>query len=75
MRVTITIDPKDPLADYVRDDAEPWLRYHARAGWRVHEDEDLDGRALLMFEFSDPLDAMDFHYFRPAASEHRGRLR
>jgi hypothetical protein len=39
MRVTITIDPNDRHADCVRDDAESWLRYRARAGRRVSADE------------------------------------
>ena len=73
MRVEITIDPKDPHRDLVRGDAEFWLGNRARSGWRVREDGDVDGREVLVFEFSDPLDAMDFHR-RTAPAEHRGRL-
>ena len=73
MRVVITIDPQDPHRDCVREDAEFWLGNHARSTWSVHEDEDWDGHDVLTFEFSDPLDAMDFHY-RTAPAEHRGRL-
>ena len=73
MRVVITIDPRDPHRDSVRDDAEWWLGNRARAGWRVREGEDRDEREVLTFEFDDPLDAMDFHY-RIAPAEHRGRL-
>ena len=74
MRVTITIDPRAPNRTYVREEAESWLHYHARAGWRVREQEDLRGRVVLVFEFDDPLDALDFHVLRCAAPEHLGRL-
>jgi hypothetical protein len=73
MRVVITIDPRDPHRDLVRDDAESWLGNRARSRWRVREGADLDGRRTLTFEFSDPLDATDFCY-RVAPAEHRGRL-
>ena len=73
MRVVITINSQDPHRDWVREDAEFWLGNHARSGWSVHEDEDCDGREVLTFEFSDPLDATDFHY-RTAPAEHRERL-
>jgi hypothetical protein len=73
MRVEITIKPRDPHRDSVRGDAEFWLFHHTRAGWRLREDEDWDGRTVLRFDFDDPLDAMDFHY-RMAPTEHRGRL-
>ena len=73
MRVAITIDPRDPHRDCVRDEAEFWLGNRARSGWRVREKEDSDGREVLVFEFGDPLDAMDFS-MRTVASEHRGRL-
>ncbi len=72
MRVVITIDPRDPHRDLVRDDAEFWLGNRARSRWRVREGEDLDGRRTLTFEFRDPLDAMDFNH-RVAPAEHRGR--
>ena len=39
----------------------------------MREKEDSDGREVLVFEFSDPLDAMDFSV-RIVASEHQGRL-
>jgi hypothetical protein len=58
----------------VPNDAESWLRYHARAGWRERQDEDSGGREVLTFEFSGPLDAMDF-WMRPVAAEHRGARR
>ncbi len=74
MRVAITIDPRDPNRTYVREEAESWLHDHARAGWRVREQEDLHGRLVLTFEFSDPLDAVDFHVLRCAIPEHLGRL-
>ncbi len=35
--------------------------------------EDSDGREVLVFEFDDPLDAIDFS-MRTAASEHQRRL-
>ncbi|TDH58047.1 hypothetical protein E2C06_34675 [Dankookia rubra] len=73
MRVEITIDPQDPHRDLVREDAEFWLGNRARAAWRVREDEDLNGREVLTFEFTDPLDAFDFHH-RIAHAEHRGKL-
>ncbi len=73
MRVAITIDPRDPHRDWVRDDAEWWLRHHARDRWRVREDEDFDGREVLTFEFMDSLDAIDSS-MRAVASEHQGRL-
>ncbi len=73
MRVVITIDPRNPHRDRVREDAEFWLGNHARSGWHVREEEDWDGREVLTFEFSGPLDAMDFHH-RTAPAEHRGRL-
>jgi hypothetical protein len=74
MRVIITIDPRDPHREWVRDDAEFWLGNRARSRWRVREGEDWDGREVLTFEFDDPFDAMDFHH-RAAPSEHRGVLR
>jgi hypothetical protein len=73
MRVVITIHPRDPRRDLVREDAERWLRHHARDRWHAREDEDLDGRAVLTFQFMDPRDGMDFHH-RTAPAEHRGRL-
>ncbi len=73
MRVALTIDPRDPHRDWVRDDAAFWLGNRARAGCRVREDEDWDGRAVLTLEFDDPPDAMDFHH-RIAPDEHRGKL-
>ena len=73
MRVEITIDPRDPHRDLVRGDAEFWLGNRARSGWRVREDEDTEGREVLVFEFSDPLDAFDFSG-RTVVAEHRGRL-
>ena len=74
MRVAITIDPRDPHRDWVRDDAESWLHYNARDRWRVREREDLRGRVVLTFEFDNPLDAVDFHILRCAMPEHLGRL-
>lgn len=71
MRVAITIDPKDPHRDRVRDEAEFWLGHHARARWRVREDEDCEGRGVLTFEFMAPLDTIAFST-RTAASEHQG---
>ena len=73
MRVAVTIDPQDPHRDLVRDDAEFWLKRHARDRWGVREDEDPDGREELVFEFLDPLDGMDFHH-RTAPAEHRGSI-
>ena len=73
MRVTITVDTRDPQRDRVRDDAEWWLRHHARDQWRVRENEDWDGRDVLTFEFMHSQDAMDFHH-RIAPAEHRGRI-
>ena len=73
MRVVITIDPEDPHRDLVRDDAEFWLGNRARSGWRVREDEDMDGREVLTIEFADPLDALDFSG-RTVVAGHRGRL-
>ncbi len=73
MRVVITIDRRDPHRDRVRDEAEFWLGNRARSGWRVREKEDAYGREVLIFEFSDPLDAMDFS-MRTVASKHQGRL-
>jgi hypothetical protein len=73
MRVEITIDPRDPHRDLVRGDAEFWLGNRARSGWRVRDDEDIDGREVLVFEFRDPLDAFDFSG-RTVVAEHRGRL-
>jgi hypothetical protein len=73
MRVIITVDPRDPRRDLVRDDAEWWLRRHARDRWRMREGEDWRGREVLTFEFMDPLDGLDFHH-RTAPAEHRGRL-
>jgi hypothetical protein len=74
MRVAITIDPRDPHRDWVRDDAEWWLGNHARDRWRFREQEDLRGRVVLTFEFDNPLDAMDFNVLRCAMPEHLGRL-
>jgi hypothetical protein len=73
MRVEITMDSKDPHRDLVRGDAGFWLGNRARSGWLVREDEDSDGRGVLVFEFSDPLDAFDFRD-RTVVAEHRGRL-
>ena len=73
MRVVITIDPSDPHRDSVRDDAEWWLRHHARDRWRVKEDEDFEGRGVLTFEFMDSFDASAF-CDRIAPAEHRGRV-
>ncbi len=73
MRVAITIDPRTPHRDWVRGDAEFWLRHHARDRWRVREDEDYDGREVLTFEFMDSQDAMDIHH-RIAPAEHRGHI-
>ncbi len=73
MRLAITVDPRDPHRDWVRDDAEWWLRHHARDRWRVREGEDYYGREVLTFEFMDSWDAMDFHH-RIAPAEHRGRI-
>jgi hypothetical protein len=74
MRVAITIDPRNSRDDFVRDHAEWWLGDHARDRWRVREQEDLRGRVVLVFEFDDPLDALDFHVLRCVAPEHLGRL-
>lgn len=57
----------------MREDAEIWLLHHARDRWRVREDEDCDGREVLVFEFLDSADGLDFHY-RTAPAEHRGRI-
>ena len=73
MRVVITIDSRDPHRGFVRDDAEFWLRHHARDRWITRETEDFDGRGVLTFEFMDPLDGLDFHH-RIAPTEHRGRV-
>ncbi len=73
MRVLITIDPKDRHRDWVRDDAEWWLRHRARDRWRVREDEDFDGREVLVFEFDDPLDAIDFS-MRTVTPKHQERI-
>jgi hypothetical protein len=73
MRVVMTIDPKDPHRIWVRDDAEFWLRHHARDRWRVRADEDFDGREVLTFEFMGPLDGVDFHN-RIAPADHPGRI-
>ena len=73
MRVAITVSPRDPHRNWVRDDAEFWCGNRARAGWRVREREDSDGREVLVFEFDDPLDAIDFS-MRTVASEHQGHL-
>lgn len=73
MRVTVTIDPSDPHRDPLRDDADWWLRHHARDRWRVREDEDDDGREVLTSESMDPLDGADFRS-RMAPAEHRGRI-
>ncbi|MBD0272923.1 MAG: hypothetical protein ICV73_13470 [Acetobacteraceae bacterium] len=73
MRVGISIDPRDTHRDWVRDEAEFWLGNRARSNWRVREKSDSNGRAVLVFEFSDPLDAMDLSV-RTVAPEHRGRL-
>ena len=59
---------------WVHDDAEFWCGNRARACWRPREGEDSDGREVLVFEFDDPLDAMDFHVLRCAMPEHLGRL-
>lgn len=71
MRVVITIGPKDPHGDWVRDEAEWCLRHHARDRCRVRKD--WDGREVLTFEVGDPLDAIDFN-MRPGSAERRGRL-
>ena len=60
MPVAITIGPRDPHRDRVRDDAEFWCGNRARAGWRARETEDSDGREMLASEFSDPPDAIAF---------------
>ncbi len=73
MRVVITIDLKDSHRDWVRDDAEWWLRHHARNRWRVREDENHEGHEVLVSEFMDSLDAIGFS-MRIVASEHQGRL-
>ncbi len=65
--------PQRPHRDWVRDEAEFWLGNRARAGWRVREEEDSDGREVLVFEFMDSLDAIAFS-MRTVASEHQGRL-
>ncbi len=73
MRVVITIDPRDSHRDRVRDEAEWWLRDHARDRWHAREDEDIDGREVLTFEFMDSLDATGFSMWT-VASERQGRL-
>ncbi len=73
MRVAITIDARAPHRDWVGDDAEFWLRHHARDRWVVRETDDFDGRGLLVFEFMDTLDGLGIHN-RIAPAEHRGRL-
>ena len=73
MRVVITIGPKDPHGDWMRDEAEWCLRHHARDRRRVREDADRDGRVVPTFEFSGPLDAIGFHT-RAETAERRGRL-
>lgn len=73
MRVLVTLDPRDPFRDEVRGDAEFWLNNRARSGWRVREREDSEGREVLVFEFDDPSDAIDFH-MRAETAERRGRL-
>ena len=71
MRVAITIDPRDPHRDRVRDDAEFWCGNRARAGWRVREKEDSDGREALLSGFSDPLGAIAFSGAGWAAEDER----
>jgi hypothetical protein len=71
MRVDTANHPRDPHRDRMCDDAEWWLRHHARDRWRVREDEDCNGREVLVFEF--PADETNFHY-RIAPAEHRGWL-
>ncbi len=73
MRVAAAIDLGDPHRERVRGDAEFRCGNRARSGWRVGEREDSDGREVLVFEFDDPLDAIDFST-RTVASEHQGRL-
>ena len=73
MRVLITLDPKSFFSDEVRVDAEFWLGNRARSGWRVRAKEDSSGREVLVFEFDDPSDAIDFH-MRAETAERRGRL-
>lgn len=73
MRVLITIDPEDSQDDFARDDAELWVRHHACDLWRLHEDNDSDGREALTFGFGDHLGAIDFD-LRAEAAERRGRL-
>jgi hypothetical protein len=60
MRVAITTDPGGPHRDRVRDDAEFWCGNRARAGSRVREREDCDGREVLVSEFRGPLDGIAF---------------
>ena len=43
------------------------------SGWRVRAKEDSSGREVLVFEFDDPSDAIDFH-MRAETAERRGRL-
>ena len=59
MRVAITVSPRHPGRDRVRDDAEFWCGNRARACWRVREGRESDGREVPVFVFDDPLDAMD----------------
>ena len=73
MRVVITIDPREPDPDWVRGSAELWLANRARSGWRVRASEDSDRRAVLTFDFTDPLDAVDFS-MRAETADLRGRL-
>ncbi len=74
MRVKITIHPPCGGADEVREEAEWWLRNREmRDRWSVEENEDGEGRAVLIFEFMSSLDGMDFHH-RTAPAEHRGRI-
>ena len=73
MRVVITINPRDPHRDLVRDDAERWSATRPATGGACAKTRTSTAARASTFEFIDPLDGMDFHY-RVAPAEHRGRL-
>ena len=70
MRAAITIDPRDPHRDRVRDGTEFLLLSGARSGWRVREGEAGCGSELPTLGFDGPSATTSFHRWT-APLEHR----
>jgi hypothetical protein len=80
MRVEIILDTTDHRDCAMRDEIDGWLHYSSLRGARTmteteietDDDGDDEGRRLLIYTFTDPLDAHDLCHWR--GLQGRGRL-